>query len=464
MGASSRPYLTPGKYSLEGRADRLLAVEQKNIDVRLGTASRAREPHPQGRRPRSEVVEGGRRAGGRQSSRPRPAGSSIPRALSRLPIGRNFTDTLYLVPGVSDSRRSGTVRTLHRRRQRPGEQLRRRRSQHHGHRASAPSGVYNIDLRLAGQRRHDRLHQGDPGEDGRLRGRIRPGHRRRRERRHAERQQRVPRQPSLGYIAPVADLESDWRQPQATHGTVNTTGRQRFRRRASSLGGPLMKDKLFFFGTFNPQFQHRHVHRAGAVDTGQRHRPSSSANAIRHRHPEAQGLLLRRQADLPGDAESPVRPPAVRRPSTGESGLQRFSTLRRVAYAGVPGTTRHRGRVQRDRIRRPTTRRCSYDGIISRSWLIEASVGHSTNKFDETSPSPTSRCSRMRPQRSERTPRRHRLRTRTTTASNFTGDLEVHEHLHRRRQPPAPLWRRVRGIDYFTRDTECSGCPSRPGG
>ena len=64
--------------------------------------------------------------------------------LKQLPVGRNFTETLYLVPGVSDSSRRRHGEPLDRRRQRPREQLRRRRREHHQRRASAASASYSI--------------------------------------------------------------------------------------------------------------------------------------------------------------------------------------------------------------------------------------------------------------------------------------------------------------------------------
>ena len=59
----------------------------------------------------------------------------------------------------------------------------------------------------------------------------------------------------FGYFRPDA-LEGDWDQPDHAQGTVNTTARNEYDF-GVSLGGPLVKDKAFFFATFNPQFQRR---------------------------------------------------------------------------------------------------------------------------------------------------------------------------------------------------------------
>ena len=103
--------------------------------------------------------------------------------LLRLPVARRLTSTLYLVPGVSSSSGAGDANPS----------------------IAGASGLENnyvVDgvnitehglrrrrrllrtFRLAGHGRHHRLHQGDPGQDRGLRGGVRPGHRRRRQRRH----------------------------------------------------------------------------------------------------------------------------------------------------------------------------------------------------------------------------------------------------------------------------------------
>src|SRR6185295_5571631 len=57
----------------------------------------------------------------------------------------------------------------------------------------------------------------------------------------------------FGYMAPPS-LESSYQQLDTANGTVNTVGRKQADV-GLSLGGPIMKDKLFFFGTFNPTWE-----------------------------------------------------------------------------------------------------------------------------------------------------------------------------------------------------------------
>ena len=58
-----------------------------------------------------------------------------------------------------------------------------------------------------------------------------------------------------GFFRP-SGLESDWQQLDTPDGTVNTTATENTDF-GVTLGGPLVKDKIFFFGAFNPQYQNR---------------------------------------------------------------------------------------------------------------------------------------------------------------------------------------------------------------
>lgn len=101
------PYLTPGKYNVRVELSGFAPVEQKNIVVSLGQ--------------RVEVHGLTLKVGGLQEtvevSGVSPIDTSSTTAgavldsetLRKIPVGRNFTDTLYLVAGVSDSGRVGSA-------------------------------------------------------------------------------------------------------------------------------------------------------------------------------------------------------------------------------------------------------------------------------------------------------------------------------------------------------------------
>ena len=239
-------------------------------------------------------------------------------------MGRNFTDTLYLVPGVSDSSGVGRANPS----------------------MSGASGLENnyvVDgvnitntglrrrrllldrLRLAGLGRHHRLHQGDPGQDRRLRGRVRPDDGRRRERRDPERQQRRSTAASSATSGPTR-LEASWKQLQTPNGTVNTTGTSNYDF-GFNLGGPLDQGQAVLL---------RHLQPAVAARAASWRPRASRWRAVRATSLDRkrQHLLLRRQADLPGQRQPPVRRLGLRRPlAKGEHGRRSGCAAR---YASAP--------------------------------------------------------------------------------------------------------------------------------
>src|ERR1051325_3446665 len=96
------PYLTPGRYTVRAELTGFSPVEQKNIDVRLGQRLDVGSPTLKVGGVQ-EVVEVVGAAPVVDTSSTTTGGVLDSETLKRLPVGRNFTDTLYLVPGVSDS-------------------------------------------------------------------------------------------------------------------------------------------------------------------------------------------------------------------------------------------------------------------------------------------------------------------------------------------------------------------------
>src|SRR5205814_5083450 len=96
------PYLTPGRYSVKVELSGFSPIEQKNVDVRLG--QRLELPSLVLKvGGLEEVVEVVGAAPTIDTSSTTVGGVLDSDALKRIPVGRNFTDTLYLVPGVSNS-------------------------------------------------------------------------------------------------------------------------------------------------------------------------------------------------------------------------------------------------------------------------------------------------------------------------------------------------------------------------
>ena len=172
--------------------------------------------------------------------------------LSRLPVGRRFSDTLYLAPGVSTGGSVGVANPSIGGIERPREPVRRRRREHHQRRLWR-AGVVLDRVRLARQRHAVRLHAGSPGEDRRLRGGVRTGHRRRHQRRHQERLAMRSRE-RIRLHRVRHSLESDYDTVQSVEGTVNTVA-SRLSDAGATVGGPILTNRLFFFGAIDPQWE-----------------------------------------------------------------------------------------------------------------------------------------------------------------------------------------------------------------
>ena len=175
-----RPVPVPG-----ARAGRLLR-HGKALGVLGGRAHRpqglARGDHDR-ERPAERLGEGRPRRDGRgpaiDTSRTTIGTNATLETMQRLPIGRNFVSIASTVSGTG-SRRDRQHHGL--RGDRPRERVHHRRRQHDrrqdGHAGEVPQ---------------QRIRPGGRGQDGRLRGRVRPRPRRDDQRRHEIGRQRVPR-------------------------------------------------------------------------------------------------------------------------------------------------------------------------------------------------------------------------------------------------------------------------------
>lgn len=361
------PFLTPGKHAVRVELTGFSTVEQKNIDVRLGSRLDMSFTLKVGGM--QEVVEVVATSPVVDTSSTTAGGILDSATLQRLPVGRAMTDTLYLVPGVSDS--SGVGRSnpsigggsgLENNYVIDGVNI--------TDTGFGAIGAYNSSYGSLGSgvttdfvKETQVKTAGFEAEYGQATGGV---------------VNVVTKSGGnqfngsvFGYMRPDA-LESSYNKGVSPNGTVNTTGRQEYDF-GVSLGGPLVKDKLFFFGTFNPQFQTRSFE----APAGFPYASLGSVDRKRKIYSYAGKLSLRASSNHRFDVS------AFGDPSTGESGLQRFTTMRRLYYAGNPGTSAIEGGFSEiDYGGHNQTLR--YDGIINPNWLVEASVAHATNKFFET--------------------------------------------------------------------------------
>ena len=191
MAASRSPFLTPGAYDVRAELSGFKAVEQKGVNVPLEQTVSVNLRLEVGGL--TEIVRSWPR---HPSSTPRSTtiGAVLDTAaLASIPVGRRFSDALYLAPGVSSC---GNVWSRRTRRFRGGSGLENQYVVDGVNVTNTGYGAIGLlfdHLRVARQRHDLRLHQGNPGQDRRLRGRVRPGHRRRGQRDHQERhEQRSP--------------------------------------------------------------------------------------------------------------------------------------------------------------------------------------------------------------------------------------------------------------------------------
>ena len=174
---------------------------------------------------------------------------------------------------------------------------------------------------------------------------------------------------AFGYMRPSA-LEAEWEQLTTPNGTVNTTGVDN-NDAGISVGGPIARDRAWFFGTYNPQWQSRTFvappgfpyASLGGVDR------ERTIQAYAGKVSTSLNPTHRLDFSVFGD------------PSSG-SGLQRFTGLRRLAYPGAPGTTDIEGAFSELEYgsHNQTVR---YDGVFGARWLLEANLANSIQGFDE---------------------------------------------------------------------------------
>lgn len=351
------PYLVPGRYSVRVDLQGFAPLERKDVEVRLGQRSSIEFVMKLGRLTDAIEVVGAAPAVDIASTT--VGGVLDSDELKRLPVGRNFTDALYLVPGVSDS--SGVGRA--------NPSIGGASGLDNSYVVDGVNvtnagfggvGTYSIVFGSLGTGvTTDFIDEtqvktaGFEAEYGQATGGVvnivtKSG-------------SNTLRGSVFGYFSPQ-QLEASYKQLQTPNGTVNTTGR----READfglTLGGPIVSDRLFFFAAFNPQFQRRTF----IAPEGFPLRSLGEVNQDRRTLAYA-GKLTWQVA--PGHR---IDASAFGDPSHGPAGPQRFTAL----------AARDTSRFSELKKYGTYSETLRYDGILSRSWLIEASVARAQNSLDE---------------------------------------------------------------------------------
>jgi hypothetical protein len=353
------PFLTPGRYAVRVELSGFSATEQKTVDVRLG--QRVELSHlvlKVGNL--EEVVEVVGSAPVVDTHSTTTGGVLESDQLTRIPVGRQFTDSLYLVPGVSTSGVGMANPSVS-----GGSGLENSyvvdgvNITNSGYGAV---GSYSIVFGSLGSgvttdfiKETQVKTAGFEAEYGQATGGVV----------NAITQSGTNdlHGSVFGYVADKA-LESDWRQLQTVNGSVNTVGRTSHDF-GVTLGGPLVQNKLFVFGAFNPQYQRRTIIAP----------PDKPAAALGEVDIKRRSLSYAGKLTWQANANHRVDISAFGDPSHGDLGPQRANVLRDSSPAGSNFSELETYGGHNQVLR--------YDGIVSSHWLVEASVARAANKIIE---------------------------------------------------------------------------------
>jgi hypothetical protein len=350
------PFLTPGPYSVRVEMAGFVPVEQKSIEVHLGMRLELSFTLQVGNVHEVIEVVGGSPVVDTASTT--TGGNLLTDDLKRLPVGRTLSETLYLLPGVSDSSGAGRANPS----------------------IGGSSGLDNVYVvdgvnitdegfggigtfsymfgSLGSGVTTDFIQEtqvktgGFEAEYGMATGGVvnvvtQSG-------------TNAFRGSVFGYLRPQA-IESGYKQLETPNGTVNRQGTQTADF-GVSMGGPLVRDKVFLFGVFNPQFTRE------TFTAPQGFPLANLGNVERTRHAYSYAGKLTYQLST----KHRVEVSAFGDPSHGDNGPQRVGALTGNDTEGFSAID-YGGHNQVLR----------YDGVLSSKWLLEATVSHGQNAFTE---------------------------------------------------------------------------------
>jgi hypothetical protein len=355
-GRFSFPFLTPAAYTVHAELDGFTPVDRTNVQVQLGQTTQlglTLQPASV-----SETVEVS--AAPAIDTTSTTIGATLDSAaLARLPVGRRFSDTLYLAPGVSTGGSVGVANPS-------VEGSSGLENQYVVDGVNITNGGYGalgsysiVFGSLGNGTPFDFVQEvqvktgGYEAEFGQATGGV---------------INVVTKSGTnqlggslFGYTRP-SGLESSYRQVESAEGTVNTTGSQ-LSDAGAAVGGPILRDHLFFFGAIDPQWQTTSFVAPDGfplLSLGDVDRTRRVTNYAAKATWQINGLH-RFDASFFGD------------PATGAPGPQRSSALLKQTASGYSSLDfgGHNQTVH-------------YDGIITPRFLIDASFGRALNRIVET--------------------------------------------------------------------------------
>ncbi len=351
------PYLPPGMYTVRAELLGFRTVEQQDISVRLGQrlelslvltiAGLAAEVQVIAAPP---VVD----------TSSTTTGARIDNAvLERMPVGRRFTDVLYIAPGVSSGGGTGDANAsigggsgLENNYIIDGVNI-----SDAGYGAAGSYSTYHKTLGNAIT--FDFVDEvqvktaGFEAEYGQSTGGIvnvltKSG-------------SNIYKGSVFSYVRPDW-LESSWDPLTAVNGYVNTTASQ-VTELGFTLGGPVLRDRLFFFGAMNPQWERTTLIAPEGFPLASLGEVPRKRNIVSYsaKVTYQASTSHRFNASFFGD------------PSHGPLGPQQSSTLLANDTAGFSTLDTFGGNNQAVR----------WDGILSPRWFVEASFGRSQSALRE---------------------------------------------------------------------------------
>jgi Carboxypeptidase regulatory-like domain/TonB dependent receptor/TonB-dependent Receptor Plug Domain len=357
-GAFTFPFLTPGTYAVRAELSGFSPLMQDGVEVRLGQTMDLRLTLTLGGVAETVTVRGSTPV---IDARSTTIGLNLDiDTLNRIPVGRRFSDTLYVAAGVSSSGSAGAANPsvsgasgLENQYVVDGVNI--------TNQGFGALGSYSIVFGSLGNGTpYDFVKEvqvktgGYEAEFGQSTGGVinvitKSG-------------SNTLGGSAFGYTRLDA-LEANYTQLQTPNGTVNTTGTQ-LSDYGVELGGPVVSNKLFWFGAFDPQFDRRTVI---APDNF----PLASLGEVDR---ERRVISYAGKGTWQLSAGNRIDASFFGDPATGENGPQRASALLASTTSAFSELTRFGGHNQAVR----------YDGVPSRNWLIEASWGRAFNEIRET--------------------------------------------------------------------------------
>ena len=355
------PYLTPGPYTVRVELQGFKAVEQSNVSVRLGQTVDLPLTMQVGGLTETVNVSG---AAPVVDTTTTTIGAALDSSLlTRVPVGRRFSDTLYIAPGVSTGGSVGNANPsvagasgLENQYVVDGVNI-----TNGGYGAL---GSYSIVFGSLGNGTpYDFMQEvqvktgGYEAEYGQSTGGVinvitKSG-------------TNKLSGSVFGYSRPDK-LESSWTQVQTANGTVNTVGTQNSDVGAA-VGGPIVHDRLFFFGAIDPSWDRTTLiapddvtnfplRALGDVDRNRR--------IVSYAGKGTWQLSSGNRIDVSAFGD----------PAKGDNGPQRGDALLASSTSSFSAINNYGGHNQAIR----------YSGTITPTWLLEASFSHARNQIQET--------------------------------------------------------------------------------